>query len=121
MDIKEIKAINKKAIKDELFGELTDGDHTINELYEHRAILLAALIKDNPYISFKSKLHSDGTMYDDYFIVGIRLPYTDGYITYHYQLDKWDLFKCKELERAPEWDGATPEDSLKRFLQYVNH
>ncbi len=28
---------------------------------------------------------------------------------------EWDLFNCKELDKAPEWDGHTDED-VKRLL-----
>ena len=120
MIIKEIQTHNRTANNNKDFGDLTDGDHTINNLYIHRVLLFAALLKDNP-LGWKSKLHYDGTMYDDYFITGITLPNTDGPITYHCPLKYWDLFKVKILDRAPEWDSATSEDTLKRLDQYINH
>ena len=46
--------------------------------------------------------------------MGIDLP--AGTITYHYDLEDWDLFHCKELDRAPKWDGAKPEDTVTRLL-----
>lgn len=95
-------------------GNISDGDHTFNELYYHRMILFAALINMYSNNSWKSKLHSDGTMFDGYFIVGINTP--EGQATYHYSMEYWDIFKCKELERAPLWDGHTPTDAINRIL-----
>ena len=48
------------------------------------------------------------------FIVGIETP--EGQVTYHYDIDPyWDLFRVKELEHAPEWDGHTPEQAIERI------
>ena len=58
--------------------------------------------------------HHDGTMYDGMFIVGIETP--KGQATYHYDIDPyWDMFDCKELDRAPEWDGHSPADAIERI------
>ena len=94
-------------------GEISDGYHTFNELYHHRMILFAAICKQNRAKAWKSKLHDDGTMYNDYFIFGVETP--EGQYTYHYHMDHWDLFDVKELDKAPEWDGHKPED-LTRLL-----
>jgi len=89
-------------------GDLSDGYHTFNELYHHRAVLFSVICNQNKDKAWKSKLHADGTMFDGYFIVGIDTP--KGTYTYHYRMKYWDLFDVKELERAPEWDGHKPED-----------
>lgn len=89
-------------------GDTSDGYHTFNELYHHRAVLFAALQKPYPELSWKSKLHSDNTMFDGMFIAGINTP--DGQYTYHFDLSEWDMFTCKEIENAPEWDGHMPKD-----------
>lgn len=48
------------------------------------------------------------------FIVGIDTP--DGQATYHYDVvPYWDLFHVKELEFAPEWDGHTPDEAIRRI------
>ena len=53
-------------------------------------------------------------MYDGMFIVGIETP--DGQATYHYDIDPyWDMFKCEELEYAPEWDGHMPAQAIDRI------
>lgn len=106
----------------EINGNTSDGYHTFNELYHHRAILFAVICNANKDKAWKSKKHSDGTMYDGMFIVGINTPH--GEYTYHYDIEPyWKLFDVKTLEFAPEWDGHKPEDidrllSLPAFGQW---
>ena len=95
-------------------GDLSDGYHTFNELYYHRMCLFSIIVKQHKYLAWKSKLHSDGTMFDNYFIVGIETP--NGQATYHYHIDHWDMFDCVELPNAPEYDRHTPDDCLERLL-----
>ena len=94
-------------------GEISDGYHTFNELYHHRMVLFAVICNSHKAQAWKSKLHHDGTMYDDYFIVGVTTPKGD--YTYHYHMDNWDYFDIKELPNAPEWDGHKPSD-IDRLL-----
>ena len=95
-------------------GNTSDGYHTFNELYDHRAKLFSVIVRDHSELCWKSKLHHDGTMYDGMFIVGINTPH--GQASYHYDIDPyWDLFQCKEMERAPEWDRHTPEEAINRI------
>ena len=95
-------------------GNTTDGYHTFNELYHHRAVLFSVIVNTHPEIAWKSKRHSDGTMFDGMFIVGIKTP--QGQATYHYDIDPyWDMFECEELELAPDWDGHTPDDAINRI------
>jgi len=107
--------------------QVSDGYHTMEELYEHRIALFAALcnfwndVIEDMEISvyqkaWKSKLHSDGTMFEGgYFIAGIES--NKGQITYHMKLKHWDSFRIPELERAPEYDGHTPNDVIERLLK----
>lgn len=99
-----------------------DKYHTMDELYDHRRALTTALLNvisnecggsSDP--TFKSKLHSDGTMFDGYFICGFK--YQDSMISYHYDLKYWDDFRIPELERAPEYDGHTSQDVIERLLK----
>lgn len=95
-------------------GDTSDGYHTFNELYDHRAKLFSVIVRCFKGRAWKSKLHHDGTMYEGMFIVGIETP--QGQATYHYDIDPyWDIFDCKELFRAPEWDGHTPEQAISRI------
>lgn len=100
-----------------------DGYHTIGELYDHRASLFAIVVNDHSDISWKSKQHHDGSMYYGMFIVGMNTPY--GQVSYHYDVARhWELFKCRELDRAPAWDGHSPADVVERlakFSKYVTY
>jgi hypothetical protein len=100
-------------------AQLSDGFHTMEELYEHRraltAVLAAAGAADKE--TWRSKAHhpDDDPMFEGYFIVGIELP--TGTITYHYQLKHWDDFAAvPELEHARKWDKATPQDMVTRLF-----
>lgn len=92
-------------------GELSDGSHTFDELYYHRMILFAVICNQNKDKAWKSMLHHDGTMYDDYFIVGIETP--KGQFSYHYHVDHWFKFSVPTLNKAPEWDGHTASDVIR--------
>lgn len=96
---------------------ISDKWHTFDELYYHRMILTLCLAKLLPNHSWKSKLHHDGTMFDDSFIVGFNTP--EGQYSYHYNLKYWDMFDIKELEHAPEYDGHKPKD-ITRLLSILN-
>ena len=96
-------------------GEISDGCHTFNSLYDQRLVLFAALCNTFNTKAWKSYKHSDGILCfgGGWFIVGVDTP--EGTYTYHYKNEHWDLFKCKELEEAPVWDGHTDKD-VKRLL-----
>lgn len=95
-------------------GEISDGYHTFNELYHHRATLFSMICNSMPDKAWKSKLHDTGDMFDGMFIVGIETP--EGQATYHYDIEPyWDMFKVKELEKAPKWDGHTPQEAIDRI------
>lgn len=107
------EAWNRRA-QPEITGETSDGYHTFNELYHHRAVLFSVICNATPELAWKSKLHHDGTMYDGMFIVGIETP--DGQATYHYDIDPyWEMFDVQELPKAPEWDGHTPTQAIERI------
>ncbi|WP_455951397.1 WDGH domain-containing protein [Arcanobacterium haemolyticum] len=103
-------------------GNVSDGYHTFNELYEYRMLYHAYacqtwLNAGLPVV--KSKLHSDGEepFGGGWFIVSAQLP--TGQVTNHYELDYWDLFKVPVVDRAPEWDGHTPRDVADRLREHL--
>ena len=99
-------------------GVTSDGYHTFNELYHHRAVLFSVIVKAFPERAWKARQHHDGTMYEGMFIVGIDTPY--GQASYHYDIEPyWNMFACRELERAPEWDGHTPAQAIERIGMLV--
>lgn len=96
-----------------------DGYHTFDELYEHRITLYIAFCKQmesRTYMQiWRSKLHSDGTSFDGWFILGIGKE-IGKQITYHLPNDRWDEVSfAKTLEKAPEFDGHTSADVLERI------
>lgn len=97
--------------------KVSDGYHTFDELYYHRMILFSIVCNLHPHLAWKSKQHSDGTMFDGDFIVGIKTP--QGHYTYHYNLKYWDMFNVLILDKAPEWDGHKPKD-IVRLLSLID-
>jgi hypothetical protein len=117
-DMAETVRFLRKKIQDERNpGEISDGYHTFNELYHHRAVLFSVICNLYPEKCWKSKLHHDGSMFDGMFIVGIET--NEGQATYHYDVDPyWDYFDVKVLDRAPEWDGHTPSIAIDRIRKF---
>lgn len=95
-------------------NEISDGYHTFGELYEHRIELFLALCRLVGKYAWKSRYHSDGTRIDGWFICGIYTA-PGRQITYHLPDRKWGDTECRLLERAPEFDGHTAEDVLRRL------
>jgi hypothetical protein len=89
-------------------GAISDGSHTFDELYHHRMVLFSIICSNYSPLAWKSWKHHDGTMYENYFIVGINTP--EGQYSYHYHKDNWDKFNVPYKDFAPEWDGHKPED-----------
>ena len=84
-------------------GEVSDGYHTFNELYEYRLLYNAAffneLAKQNLYDVHKSKKHSDGEdcFGGGWFIVMAELP--TGQISNHYEMKDWTYFKFQRKKK----------------------
>lgn len=120
LDIKEIHAKGSDHMK------VSDGYHTMDDLYEHRYRLFITLCrllrKDLDHRGvWRSQKHADGTMFDDMFILGIsKSKYKDEskQITYHLPIVFWAQCDFAEtLDNAPEWDGHTADDVLDRLKQ----
>ena len=105
-----------KAAKVNDIGEVSDGFHTFNGLYEQRMILFAALVKAYKDKAWKSYRHENGEYCfgGGWFIVGIDTP--KGSYTYHYENKYWDMFDCVVLPRAKHWDGHTEADAETRLM-----
>lgn len=121
-DVETLRALLSKTLGALPGGaeEISDGYHTFGELYDHRRALTAVLAAGAASAgdSWRSKRHhpEDGPMFEGSFIVGLNLP-VHGTITYHYNLEHWDDFAAvPELEHAPKWDGAGPDETVTRLL-----
>ena len=112
--------LTEKIIKEDYMEEketgmgshLKDDFHTMSDLYFHRMVLFATicgLAAKNGNPVWRSKLHADGTMFPDFFIVGVTTPLGD--YSYHYQIKYWSYFDmAEEIPNAPEWNGQKAED-----------
>lgn len=99
---------------------VSDSYHTFDELYHHRMILFSVICNTYRSCAWKSKLHDDGTMYEDMFIVGISIPNIGDY-SYHYHMKDYDEFNVKELDKAPKYDGHKPSDisRLQKLIEIM--
>lgn len=98
-------------------NKISDGYHTFEELYEHRIVLFICLCvylyREKPV--WRSRSHSDGSTIDGWFLMGINIAPGE-HITYHLPRRYWDNTSfAKTLETAPEFDGHTSADVLKRL------
>lgn len=106
-------------------ADVSDGYHTMEELYEHRNRLFIALCKvfrdmciEQGYTRlgpWRSMHHHDGSHYPGWFIMGFDTG--AGQVTYYLPIAMWDdtgFAITKDL--APEWDGHMPADVLYRLM-----
>lgn len=110
---------------------VSDGYHTIDELYEHRISIYIALCKQIQQADetareyggvkrenrvWKSKFHHDGSSFEGWFILGIGKE-TGSQISYHLPLSKWEETDFVDsFNEAPcEFDGHTSQDVLQRL------
>ena len=105
-------------------GEVSDGYHTFNELYEYRMLYNAALFnefaKQGLYDVHKSRKHSDGEYPfgdSNWFIVMAELP--TGQISNHYEMKDWDKFQIPEKPVANKWDEHSPRDVANRLTSFT--
>lgn len=107
--------------------EVSDGYHTFDELYDHRITLYIclceALVQAGHNGIWRSKRHSDGELCfgtGTQFVLGIGK--NEGVqITYHIPIERWEeAGSAENLEIAPEWDGHTSEDVLKRLKSLIS-
>lgn len=101
-------------------GNVSDGYHTFDELYEFRKMYNACLFnewyKQGKYDVHKSEKHYEGDICfgGGWFIVVAILP--TGQISNHYEMKDWDLFNCEDVDKAKyPFDGHSPEDVLNRL------
>lgn len=118
-----------------LDGNASDGHHAFQELYDQRAALLMATCNsimaychavgveygDAARFLFKSRAHHDGETVEGYFVAGINCQRLESdaegrWATWHVEDKWWDKFAIPALERAPEWDGHTPQEALERLV-----
>jgi hypothetical protein len=102
-------------------GEISDGFHTFNELYDHRCTLFLALMSSNPALSWISAKHHDGSEWEGWFIAGMELPTGD--VTYHLPTSMMGAAMntgCRVLDCGKEWEGHTASDVVTRLREWVH-
>lgn len=97
-------------------GQVSDGYHTFDELYEHRCVLFVALLRAHPGMAWRARVHDDDSGEPGWWIGGLNLP--QGTVSYHLPDRLWTLLDgsgAATLERAPRWDGHSSADVLERL------
>jgi hypothetical protein len=100
-------------------GQVSDGYHTFDELYEHRCTLFIALMKSHPELAWFSDRHSDGGKLDGWFIAGMTLPTGD--VTYHLPVKFIPLAEATGatvMFYGKEWDGHDANDVVQRIQEW---
>lgn len=96
--------------------DVTDGYHTVEELYNHRHALFINLMWQWYNDCWWSKIHSDGSFYEGYVLCGISLP--DGNVTYHIPDSLIHYLPvAKEIPKGKIWDGHNSDDVIFRLLK----
>lgn len=110
-------------------GQVSDGYHTFDELYDHRCLLFLAfqslLFQTTGFsdkYAWKSKNHwTDGKVepvWDGWFVVGVEVSETQ--ITYHIPMKYWSLASVPEVDSGPEYDGHTSADVIERLKTWLS-
>lgn len=98
--------------------EVSDGYHTIEELYDHRITLYITLCRHVADIRdvWRTKVHHDGSTYVGWFMLAIGKD-PGKQITYHIPISRWDETDFAEtFEKSPVvFDGHTSSDVLERL------
>lgn len=104
------------------YGEVSDGYHSFDELYEFRKVYNACLFnewaKGDLVQVYKSMKHYDGEecFGGGWFIVIAETPF--GQISNHYEMKDWELFDIPWAETPFEpFDGHTPSDVIERLVK----
>jgi len=103
-------------------NDISDGYHTFGDLYKHRVALFITLCKNLDGYKYantwRSKLHSDETSFEGWFVLGINKE-KGKQITYHLPMSEWEKTNFAEtLDKAPEYDGHTSNDVLERLSNF---
>ena len=103
---------------------ISDGYHTMAELYEFRMVYNALAFNEwarlGLYDIHKSWRHEDGALCfgGGWFVVRATLP--TGQISNHYPAEHWDRFHVETRDRAAAWDGHSPQEALRRMLAHLD-
>lgn len=113
----------KPIIENGRIVDYSDGYHTFTELYQHRIALFVALCKrmdnDDHYFVWRSRLHSDGSGFEGWFLLCLECIETGEQVSYHLPNDDWSncafVPSRNTFGKAPSFDGHTSTDVLTRI------
>lgn len=108
----ELITPNGKIAIDCELGQVSDGYHTFDELYEHRCLLFAALCRHLEE-TFKTRKNDKGEEIPGWFIAGFDSPL--GQVTYHLPDSLWDFTFACVIEQNSGYDGHTSQDVAQRL------
>jgi len=95
------------------------------DMAKHIVYLLAIIVKDNPYITWRCKFDSDGKELENGFYIGVELMYSDPIVYFVEDSSYWDMFKCRTLKAVPEellYSGfASTLDRIEKYVNYDFH
>ena len=94
--------------------KVSDGYHTIEELYEHRHLLYLLYVISQ--IGNYDDIYYKEEDYPGWFILYIEI--TEGQISYHLPNKYLKIVKAQGIKKAPDdykWDGHTSKDVLERL------
>lgn len=97
--------------------KVSDGYHTIEELYDHRSLLYITLANE---VAHKYNVSYKLDDYPGWFVLYIELP--TGQISYHIREKYFDLV-CENPNIARQlstshWDGHTSKNVIERLIEY---
>ena len=90
---------------------------TFERIYERRVKLLIVVCNKYPDICFKTRHHFNeeyDPMFNGDFMIVINTP--EGPVSYHIKLKYFEMFKIRELEHGPEYDGYSVKQGLFRLM-----
>jgi hypothetical protein len=106
-DLKLIKTVN-----------ISDGNHTLKELYKQKRELFKLICHNYNDLAWKSKYDKNGKSISKYtFMVGLNTPL--GPVCYIINNEHYDEFKVKELKKAPLSKDEVYTDVIKKLSSII--
>lgn len=116
-----LEEINKAISELEDRGDISDGYHTFEELYQHRHLLYLSLcIKYREYCYY-TFTNADGSSWEDWFLLVLNHPKIKQ-ISYHLPIELVDFCTIVNIEfrnKCDDYDGYTSNDVLDRLEDLV--
>lgn len=95
-------------------GEISDGYHTFNELYEHRHALFCYAIRNGAFANTYAVLDH----YEGWDLLVARTKDDDRQVSYHIPVSHRNLWRSyAPIKERSDWDGHTSNDVVNRLNQ----